>query len=449
MSHRRSVRFKLTLWYLAVLAVGMAAFGAGTWLVLRQVMLSNRAQALDQRLLAIEQFIENESRGGDLAAVREEAREYATGLPAGHGLRVWTPNGDLLYEHQAAGRDLFQRRRQFTARGHVVEAELSVPLEDLDKTLSVLRWVMIGLLPVVIAIAALGGWWLARRALLPVDKMTREARSISARDLTARVTVPSTGDELQRLAEAWNELLSRIESSVRSVTQFTADAAHELRTPVAVIRASADLAVRQERTSESYRQTLRKILRESAQMTELLDELLLLVRGDTGQWQFRFDAILAGTVVGAMREAVSPLAEAKQIVLEWNVPSRTGLIWADESALRRLVMILIDNAVKFTPEGGRVALRFEAGPNQCVLEVEDSGIGISPEHVPHIFDRFYRADRARTVGGGVGLGLAIARTIVEGHQGTIEALAAPGGGALFRVVLPSVAAREPELACSS
>jgi two-component system heavy metal sensor histidine kinase CusS len=445
-SDRRSVRFNLTLWYLAVMSVGMAAFGAGSWLVLRQVMLGNRERGLDQRLVAIEQFIESESRGGDVAAIQEEAREYATGLPAGHGLRVWTSNGRLLFERKAVGGRLFQRRRQFIARGHAVEAELSVPLDDFYKTLSVLGWIMVGLFPLVFAIAAIGGWWLARRALSPVDKMTREARSISARDLKARVSMPGTGDELQRLAESWNELLSRIESSVRSVTRFTADAAHELRTPVAVIRASADLALRQERTPNSYRQTLSKIQHESAQMTELLDQLLLLARGDAGQWQFRFDAVLAGTVIGRLKEVVSPLAESKQISLEWNVPNQAGLVWADESALRRLVLILVDNAVKFTPAGGTVAVRLEVDPGQCVLEVEDTGSGIDPEHLPHVFDRFYRADPARTIGEGAGLGLAIARTIVEAHQGTIEAMSGRSGGTLFRIVLPSVATREPVLA---
>jgi heavy metal sensor kinase len=272
--------------------------------------------------------------------------------------------------------------------------------------------------------------------------MTREARAISAKDLSARLSVPETSDELQRLAEAWNELLARIEASVRGVTRFTADAAHELRTPVAVVRASAELALRQDRTPARYRQALQGIQREAVQMTELLDELLLLARGDSGQWQFRFDAVLAGTVIGRLKEVVSPLAESKQISLEWNVPNQAGLVWADEGALRRLVLILVDNAVKFTPAGGRVAVRLEIDPVHCVLEVEDTGSGIAPEHLPHVFDRFYRADPARTNGEGAGLGLAIARTIVEAHQGTIEATQAPGSGTLFRVVVPTVASRE-------
>jgi two-component system heavy metal sensor histidine kinase CusS len=440
--NRRSVRFKLTLWYLAVMSAGLAAFGGGCWFVLREVMLGNRERGVDQRLAALEQFIEHESRGGDLAALREEAREYATGLPAGHGLRVCTAAGDVLFERKAAGGKVFQRRRQFTARGHALEAELSVPLDDLYKTLSVLGSIMAGLFPLVLVIAAAGGWWLARRALSPVDEMTREARSINARDLKARVSVPATGDELQRLAEAWNELLSRIEASVRSVTRFTADAAHELRTPVAVIRASADLALRQQRSAASYRQTLLKIQHESERMTELLDQLLLLARGDAGQWQFRFDAVLGGTVIGQLKEVVSPLAEAKQIRLDWNVPSQTGLIWADEGALRRLVLILVDNALKFTPAGGWVAVRLKAAAERCVIEVEDAGCGIPPEHLPHIFERFYRADPARTSGEGAGLGLAIAQTIVEAHRGSIEVRPRPGAGTLFRVILPTVASRE-------
>ncbi|MEX2299741.1 MAG: histidine kinase dimerization/phospho-acceptor domain-containing protein [Bryobacterales bacterium] len=236
---------------------------------------------------------------------------------------------------------------------------------------------MVGQFPVVFVIAAAGGWWLARRALRPVDEMTREARSINVKDLAARVSVPDTGDELQRLADSWNELLARIEASVRSVTRFTADAAHELRTPVAVVRATAELALRHERTPDSYRQTLQAIQRETVQMTDLLEKLLLLALGDAGQCQFQFDAVLVGTVIERLKEVVAPLAESKQIRLEWIVPKQDILVWADEAALRRLVLILADNAVKFTPAGGSVSLRLEASPAECVLEVEDTGCGIA------------------------------------------------------------------------
>lgn len=440
---RRSIRFRLTIWYLAVFSLGMVSLNLATWFALRQALMENRENALDRRLAGLARFLEEEALGNDLPAIQEEAREYSSGMPEGQQLRVWDANGNLLFEHRGAGTELLERRGEYTVRGNPVILELGAPLDDYYGTLATLSRVMIGLLPVVLAIASAGGWWLARRALAPVDEMTREAQSISARDLAARVSAPATGDELQRLAVAWNGLLSRIESTVRSVIQFTADAAHELRTPVAVVRTSAELALRQERSAESYRSTLRSIQDETARMTDLLDQLLLLARGDSGKLQFRFDAVPAGTIVRDAVGAAASIAAVKQIRLEQELPDEDALVWADEEALRRLVLILLDNAFKFTPPSGRVSVRVARAAGHCAIEVEDTGCGVAPEILPHIFDRFYRGDPARTPGSGAGLGLAIARTIMDAHGGGIEVTSREGKGSVFRAVLPTVASLEP------
>jgi len=285
------------------------------------------------------------------------------------------------------------------------------------------------------------GWWLAGRALGPVDAMTKEARSLQTRDLSARISVPATGDELQRLAESWNELLGRIETSVRTVTRFTADAAHELRTPLAVIRTSAELALRHERSRERYRTTLQSVQRETESMTELVEQLLLLAREDSGQWQFRFDAIRAGEVLRSLQESLAAAAEAKRIYLKWSLPSTEPLIWGDAEAIRRLVLVLVDNALKYTPDGGAVTVRLVSTAGSAVIEVEDTGAGIETQHVPHIFERFYRADPARTAGNGAGLGLAIAQTIADAHKARIEVASTFGKGTLVRVLLPALNAQ--------
>lgn len=433
----RSVRFQLTLWYLAVLAVGMIAFGVSTWLVLRQVLIENNRNELDGRLASLELFVEHEAHGDELAAVREEIREYSTLLPAGYSIRVSNAEGQVLLKKDSSAAPILQRQRTIHVRGHELFVELSMPLTNFNQTLSTLGRVMMTVLPVVLLAAVAGGWWLARRALMPVGAMTQEARAINAGDLSARLSVPQTRDELQDLAEAWNELLVRIESSVRGIRRFTADAAHELRTPVTVLRTSAELALRHPRSSESYRQTLSSIQHETEQMTELLDELLLLARGDAGQWQFRFDTVFADDVLRGLRKFIAPLAENRNIHVDWTIPDQPAMVWADDSALRRLVLILIDNALKFTPAEGNVIVRLQPLEEGCVIEVEDTGCGIPTEILPHIFDRFYRADPARSPGGGSGLGLAIARTIVEAHRGSIEALSGSGMGSLFRVTLPA------------
>lgn len=436
MRYWRSIRFQLALWYLVVLAIGMAAFGGLTWVFLREVLLENQNSALEKRLHSVELFLASESRGNDLAALREESREYSTSLPEGQGFVVRTDDGQTLFERNPASGPTLSRTRRITVRGHTVEVALTVPLVNFHRVMRSLGWIMTLVFPAVLLIAASGGWWLAKRAMTPVASMTRDARNISAHDLRARLSVPQTADELEDLALAWNELLDRIESGVDAVRRFTADAAHELRTPVTVIRSSAELALRHPRSPESYRQTLESIEQETVQMTELLDQLLLLARGDAGEWRFRFDTVFADQVVREARTVASLWAERKQLHLEWCISEQSVMLCADERALRQLLLILLDNAVKHTGSGGKISVRLERVAENCVLEVADTGEGIPVEDLPHIFERFYRADPSRSAGGGAGLGLAIAHTIVSAHGGSINALSTIGKGTSLRVLLP-------------
>ncbi|MBI1355157.1 MAG: HAMP domain-containing protein [Acidobacteria bacterium] len=442
MRRPRSIRVRLTLWYSAVLAAGMVALNLLTWFALHEALMRNDVSELDNRLEGIALFVERESKGPARADLLEEAREYSTGLPTGDSLRVLAPDGGVLFEHGARTAESLQRSRLFTIRGHPMRFELSAPLRDHYETLDVLRRVMIAVSPVVLALAVLGGGWLAGRSLKPVDELTREARAIDEKDLQTRLSVPATGDELQRLAETLNDLLARIEGSVRSVVRFTGDAAHELRTPVAVIRASAELALRQPRSAETYRVTLQAIQKETVHVTELLEQLLTLARGDAGALQLEFDAVPVGSLLRQSLESARPLAESNDIALESSLPQQDSLVWADEMAGRRLLLILIENAVKYTPSGGRVRVRLAVSATECRIEVEDTGPGIPPDALPHVFDRFYRAapDRARLEG--AGLGLAIARTIAQAHGGRLEARSPDGGGAVFCLALPLLGAAE-------
>ncbi|MEP7362710.1 MAG: ATP-binding protein [Acidobacteriota bacterium] len=433
----RSVRFKLALWYLAVLALGMATFGASSWFVLRQVMIENRLAEMDRHLGALEIFLAKESRGDDLPALSEEAREYSISLTEGQGIKVVSAAGQILFDKKAASGSALQRIRRISIRGHAIDIALAFPSADIDRILRTLAWIMVLVFPAVLIFALAGGWWMAKRSLQPVGEMTREARNISAHDLAARLSVPATGDELQDLAVAWNQLLARIEAAVGAVKRFTADAAHELRTPVTVVRTAAELALRHPRSAESYRQTLTSIEQETVQMTGLLDQLLLLARGDAGEWKFRFDTVFADQILRGLRHGLLPLAESKQIRMDWEIPAGSAMIWADETAIRRLVLILVDNAITHTPAGGTVSVSLHTGDGECALAVTDTGVGIAPEHLPNIFDRFYRADPARSPGSGAGLGLAIARAIVDAHNGTIEVASTGGQGTRFRVSLPS------------
>lgn len=437
---RSAVRFRLTLWYLTALSLGILAFGALVWFETRQQLLQNREEALDRRLGALGEFLGFEARTNDWAAILQEAREYSAGLPPGHGLRLLDLSGRAVFEKSPGTDHVLTRRRLMSARGIQFQAELSMPLDDFHRTLATLRWVLILPLPFVLVLAGGMGWWLAGRALQPVDAMTQQARAIQARDLSRRISVPKTGDELQRLAESWNELLGRIETAMNAVTRFTADAAHELRTPLAVIRTTSELALRHQRSAVQYREYLQCVLRETELMSGLVERLLLLAREDAGQWQFDFDAIRTGDILRALQDPLAAAAQQKQITVLWSLPPEEPLVWADAEAVRRLVLILADNALKFTPAGGSVGIRLSPAGGAATIEVEDDGVGIEPRHLPHIFERFYRADSARTAGSGAGHGLAIARTITDAHQAQIDVSSTPGKGTLVCVRFPVMSA---------
>jgi two-component system heavy metal sensor histidine kinase CusS len=293
---------------------------------------------------------------------------------------------------------------------------------------------------VVLLIAAVGGNWLSHRALTPVDALTRTARTINVNNLGRRLETPGTGDELQRLSETLNEMLTRIESSVQRITEFTADASHELRTPVALIRAEAEVALGRERTEQEYRSALQHVLTESERMTRMLEQLLALVRADSGAETIQMADV---DVTELTREAVErwqKVATHHGLRLMGVIPRQPIHVIGDGPALRRVLDILLDNAVKYSGARGDITLTVESTNRQVLLHVRDSGPGLRQDEHVKIFERFYRVDKARSREmGGAGLGLSIAQWIVHQHRGAITVRSSPGHGAEFSVDLPSSA----------
>jgi heavy metal sensor kinase len=267
--------------------------------------------------------------------------------------------------------------------------------------------------------------------------MTQAARSIGAHDLAKRLAVPPTRDELARLAETLNDMLARLESAFRKVTQFTADASHELRSPVAVMRTSAEIALRKPRSEAEYRETLSQILHETDRVSQLIENLLAIARSDSAGAQMQMERADVGTILVDACEKSKLLADEKGVGLSRN--GAAGPVWvqANPASIERLFLIVLDNAVKYTPTGGNIAVKLGSEDGFAVTEIRDSGIGISADDMPHIFDRFYRADRARTrEPGGAGLGLAIGQWIVQAHGGEIRVESEMGKGSSFKVRLP-------------
>ncbi len=291
-------------------------------------------------------------------------------------------------------------------------------------------------IPITLIAAALGGYAISRQALSPVDAMTSEAAAIGIGNLSRRLVVPRTGDELERLASTWNHMLDRLESAVKQLTQFTADASHELRTPVALIRTTAELALRRPRTAEDYREALRQIVEESERTSRLVDDLLTLARADAGRALLSTEPLDLTLLVRDVCEQGMILGAARRVEVHTETPLTPVTVQGNPPALRRLLFILLDNAIKYTSEGGKVTVSLR-GENPAVLSVADTGIGIPPDALPHVFERFFRADPSRNRDlGGAGLGLAIARWIAERHNATIAAESTPGLGSTFRVTFP-------------
>jgi len=423
------------------------------WLNLDE-MLRARAGAIESDLL-----YDTDHFGSDDA---QEADALGANLDI---VREWNRNGTLLYSRVGMSRDL--------ASGATLPAELEIGPEalsdgdlpdgrsvrlfsrvvsdgeqlrgyiqvgratdELDRIIGLLQVLGAAGFLLTLAIAGAGGWFLAGRALGPIDRIARAAERIGADDLSRRLNLCLPDDELGRLARAFDAMIARLEDAFERQKRFTADASHELRTPLGVIRAQSELALSQPRSPEYYTRTLGSIHDEAGRLTRLAEHLLVLARADAGETLDRQEVDYQDLVaeVGA---SVAPRARAAQIHFSVQL-DECAPIRGDETWLKQLLLNLLDNAIRHTSAGGRVTLSLCAAPDGAVVQITDTGAGIAPEHLPRIFERFYRADEARSrTTGGAGLGLAICRWIASAHGGTLSIESEPGVGTSVRVWLPS------------
>lgn len=313
--------------------------------------------------------------------------------------------------------------------------QIATPLGPYEAEIAELRGALWTILPAGLIVATAGGYWLAGRALAPVQRMTEAARRISGANLGERVEIANEHDELGRLGVTLNAMLDRIDRAFVATRRFTADAAHELRTPLSSIRAEAEVALLARRPAGDYEATLRSIVEETERLSRLADRLLLLSREDSGACLSRSSIRLDEAVREAADSAAEAAHRAGVALRVEGLPSVE--VDGDRDLLRQVFDNLLDNAVKYTPAGGVVTVSGRRADGHAVVEVHDTGIGISDEALPRVFDRFYRVDTSRSRRtGGTGLGLSIAKAVVEGHGGTTEAASTPGLGSTFRVTLP-------------
>src|SRR5262245_28452653 len=308
---------------------------------------------------------------------------------------------------------------------------------ELIDQMRALREIFLLSLPVMQLMAGLAGYLLARKSLAPIASMTAQAERISAENLDERLQVKNNGDELGKMARVFNDLLARIESSFEGMRQFTADASHELRTPLAIIRGEADVALSQDRGPGEYRETLVIIQDEARLLSGVVEDMLALARADAGQRRLEVEEFYLIYLIEECGNSARALALNKNLSLDFE-SSGDIAFRGDEELIRRMVINLLDNAIKYTPGGGSVSVKLWREDGRIKLRVTDNGIGIPAEAAARVFERFYRVDRARSrVEGGSGLGLSIVKWIAEAHQGSVSLESAPEHGSSFTVSLPA------------
>jgi heavy metal sensor kinase len=313
---------------------------------------------------------------------------------------------------------------------------ITEPLHDLVEQLESLRQIFYFGLPAALLAAGIGGFLLARKSLTPVVAMSNQAEHISARNLHERLQVRNARDELGHLASVFNELLSRLDRSFEGMRGFMADASHELRTPLSIIRGEADVALSQDRDSADYKAALAIIQDEAKRLSRLVDDMLELARADAGQRPLRLAAFYLNDLVDECCRAAQVLAAQKGLSLQAE-PAPDISFQGDEDILRRMLLNLLDNAIKYTPAGGAVTVTLKQEPGFIKISVSDTGIGIPAEAAPQVFERFYRISKARSrADGGSGLGLSIAKWAAEAHKGSITVASQPNQGSTFTVILP-------------
>ncbi len=432
-----SLRARLTALYLAFFSLLFLLFSLYIYGELKRSLLERldetvAAEADTTAGLLPDEYLE--MKGDVNAAANEVVRE----IKVRGGSVAILDNGRLLAATPGYSprQDDRVATRTAEAGGHAYQIAVAASLDPVNAELAAIRRALFIALPFFIAIAGFGGYALATRSLRPLDSMAEQARRITGSNLETRIAVEHPAQEVDVLIAAFNELLARLHQSFETMRRFVADASHELRTPVAIIRGEADVALSREREASEYRDSLRSVLDESRRLSRLVDDLLNLARADAGRVTLQTSDFYLNEVLADCCRSVNALARDHGVTLHC-APAADLQFTGDEQLLRRLILNLLDNAIRYTPSGGTVTASLENSAANVELRIADTGIGIAPAETERVFERFYRSGEARSRDeGGFGLGLAIVRWIAESHRGVVACASRPGLGSTFTVTLP-------------
>lgn len=487
-----SIRTKLTFWYAAWSAATLLGSGLIGYLVLRETLESNLDRSLRSEIKWVNDFIEptakkiklTKSALLELNRLKQEAappedttdedvtpeeREQVDAMwnqiyqhtllsPRRHFIQIVDRNGQLLYRSLSLGKQEIRYPDSLVPYGRIsvttIEGEdkkdfrlavtqndhvkiyVAYPLDPVNEVLDNLFASYRFLVPLTLLISVIGGWILAHKSLRPVDTVTRAAREITAQNMNKRLPTHHVDDEIGRLTEQFNDMISRLQASFAEIQQFSADASHELRTPLTIMRGEIEVALRSSHLPAGTRNLLRSTHDELIRLSSIVDSLMTLVKSDSGRLVFNFEPVPLDTMIEELAEDAKLLGKPKNIsvkLLRCEDISVNG----DATRLKQLFLNLIDNAIKYTPSNGRISLSLERENGSALVSVKDTGIGIPRKFQMKIFERFYRvgAPHNGTIPGS-GLGLAIAKWIAEAHHGSIEVKSREKKGSTFIVNLP-------------
>lgn len=462
-----SLRVRLTLWYGTALAVVLVVFGLILYGVLARVLKEQIDRSLEETAAVARRSLE-EHRFGPFLLFEDLSQDFPELATLDKFFQIFGPTGQITIQSPniqsreiplspvaldaaLAGRTTFESAKFY---GEPSIRVISVPimhgdrlvniirvgtsLQPLDETLHRLLIILLVTMPLALMASIGGGWFLAGRALRPVGAITQAAQRIADGDLTQRLMVPKTSDEIGRLATMFNAMIGKLEASFKQVRQFTSDASHELRTPLTVLKGEAELALRRPRSVDDYRSVLESGLEEIDRMSRIVDELLFLSRADLGEVKMECQPVQLDLLLEDLKRQAEVLGHERDIkIITKSIEPAT--VMGDDMRLRELLLNLLDNAIKYSHAGTQVELSLIRHEQTVRIIISDQGIGMSIEEQTRVFNRFYRTDAARAhTKKGTGLGLAICKWIVEAHHGSIQVQSEPTKGSSFTVLLPAL-----------
>jgi heavy metal sensor kinase len=460
-----SLRFRLTAWYAGLLLGALLLFGVSVYLGLARYLdwmlqdaLSSECRTIGTKLLSqfpgktsdwlkteIDEAYAPEVNSRFIRVDRQgTGLVYLSGAPKDGSFepsQILSPPGDssnaLLHIRLVTGQQLVIYAMSFaTPDGSRFLVESGTPYRQVQLVLHGLLLTLAIYTPLLVFLAIAGGYWLMRRSLRPIDEITVRAEGITSTNLSERLPIIRTGDEMEHLSAALNRMITRLDEAFQHINRFSADASHELRTPLTILQLELEGIVSNQALSDSLADRIGSALEETNRMSRIVESLLTISRLDAGETKLDKWPLDFGVLVHSIGSEMKIIAHEKSIAL--TTLTESG-VWVrgDRTRLQQIVVNLIDNAIKYTPEGGRVDVRSRGENSTAILEVEDNGVGIPPHALPYVFERFYRVDKARSrASGGAGLGLSIVKAICAAHGGEIHVSSVERRGSCFQVRLP-------------